>query len=139
MSSHEIFLAKTKLLNSLMICPAETLCMLEKSHFVLLHIRTGVFWHKGDFIILQRIRIELVVPFLWLLCFLLFSICLLHSREEDSAVAIRLLKLRDLLVKFSCVLHILLYWYPLWKVASWYHYTKWSSSAFTSYSFALET
>ena len=68
---------------------------------------------KLTLIFYKRIQIELTVPLLWLLCFLLFPICSLHTetekeRETYLAVVIRRLKFREILVIFSCVLHILL-------------------------------
>lgn len=56
-------------------------------------------------IFFKRIRINLIVSALQLLCFLLFSIFLLHNIKINSAVAIRRSKLRQILVKFCCVLH----------------------------------
>ena len=52
------------------------------------------------------------------------------GREEDSAVAIRSLNLREILVIFSRISHILLSWYPMWKIASWYHYFQLSFFSF---------
>ena len=86
----------------------------------------------------KRMRIELIVSLLRLLCILLFPICSLHTTEKDSKVEIRCLKFREALVEFSRVLHILLYWYPLWKIASYYHYTQ-VSPVFTSHLFGLDT
>ena len=75
-------------------------------------------------IFFKRIRINLIVSALQLLCVLLFSIFLLHNIKKNWAVAIRRSKLRQILVKFCCVYTFNYSDILSEKISSWYHYTQ---------------